>query len=110
MNRILPFLIPAALLLLGTADLPIGYYTILRVVVCIASALIAIAYYSRNERINFGTVLFGIIALIFNPIAPVYLRDKGVWTIIDIISAASFIGAGIYWEIQNKKQERSKVG
>ena len=96
------FLIPAALLLIGIADMPIGYYTFLRIVVCLSSGVIAYSSYSIEEKINFGTALFGLIALLFNPIFPVYLQDKELWTTIDIISAISFVWAGIY---VNKKMK-----
>ena len=99
------FLIPAALLLIGIADLPIGYYSFLRVVVCIASCLIAYGSYAKEERINFGAILFGVIALIFNPVFPFYLRDKEIWTVIDIISALSFIGTSIYLRIRDKRDD-----
>lgn len=32
----------------------------------------------------------------FNPIFPVYLQDKELWTTIDILSAIAFVWAGIY--------------
>lgn len=35
--------------------------------------------------------MFGIVAIIFNPVIPVYLHDKGVWMMIDIITMILFI-------------------
>lgn len=96
------FIIPAALLLIGIADMPIGYYTFLRIVVCLSSGVIAYGSYSIEEKISFRAALFGLIALLFNPIFPVYLQDKELWTTIDIISAISFVWAGIY---VNKKMK-----
>lgn len=90
------FIIPAAFLLIGIADMPIGYYTFLRIVVCLSSGVIAYGSYSIEEKINFGAALFGGIALLFNPIFPVYLQDKELWTTIDILSAIAFVWAGIY--------------
>lgn len=89
-------IIPAAFLLIGIADMPIGYYTFLRIVVCLSSGVIAYGSYSLEEKINFGAALFGVIALLFNPVFPVYLQDKELWTTIDILSAISYVGAGIY--------------
>lgn len=59
------FLLPAGLLLIGTADLPIGYYTFLRIVVFISSSMIANGSYYREKNNNKGAVLFGVIALFF---------------------------------------------
>ena len=70
------FLIPAAFLLIGIADMPIGSYTFLRIVVCLSSGVIAYDIYSIEEKINFGAALIGVIALLFNPISPVHLQDK----------------------------------
>lgn len=90
------FIIPAAFLLIGIADMPIGYYTFLRIVVCLSSGVIAYGSYSIEEKINFGAALFGVIALLFNPIFPVYLQDKEIWATIDILAAIAFVWAGIY--------------
>ena len=35
------FLIPAAMLLLALADMPSGYYVFMRIVVCLACAVVA---------------------------------------------------------------------
>ena len=53
-------------------------YTFLRIVVFISNCLIAIESYAQDDKINFGVILFAIIALLFNPICPIYLRDKEV--------------------------------
>lgn len=81
------FLIAIALLLIGLADLPTGYYTLVRIVVCLVSAYSCYLSYKRDERIGVATVTFAVLAILFNPIIPVYLQDKGVWTVIDIIAA-----------------------
>lgn len=78
-----------ALLLLALAALPIGYYTFLRILVTIA-ALIVLAK-EVKVGITIWVLLFGIIAIIFNPIIPVYLYKKSLWMPIDILSALAFI-------------------
>ena len=35
--------------------------------------------------------IFGIIVILFNPLVPVYLHDKGAWGMIDIIAIILFI-------------------
>lgn len=81
------FVIPIALLLIGLADLPTGYYTIVRIIVCFASCLSCHWSYKSDNKIGIVTILFGVIALVFNPFIPIYLNDKEVWTIIDIVAA-----------------------
>ena len=67
--------------------MPIGYYTIVRITVCVISALSCYWSYKSDEKIGIATVLFGLLAILFNPIVPIYLQDKGVWTVIDIVAA-----------------------
>ena len=42
------------------------------------------------KDLNFWRVAFGLIAIVFNPIIPVYLHDKAIWMPIDIIAAILF--------------------
>lgn len=77
------------LLLLGIANLPIGYYTILRIAITIGAIGVIMA--EPTKELNFWHITFGIVAIVFNPIIPVYLYDKSIWTLIDIITAILFI-------------------
>ena len=81
------FLVPIALLLIGLADLPTGYYTLVRIAVCFMSALSCYWSYKSDDKVGIATVLFGVLTILFNPIIPVYLHDKEVWTIIDVTAA-----------------------
>lgn len=81
------YLVPIALLLIGLADLPTGYYTLVRIAVCLVSALSCYLSYKSDEKIGIATVTFGELTILFNPIIPIYLHDKEVWSIIDIATA-----------------------
>lgn len=81
-------LICSVLLLLALADLPIGYYTLLRIVVAIGAVAVIVREY--EDKINLWILIFGLIAIIFNPLIPVYLTDKSAWVPIDIIAAILF--------------------
>ena len=70
------------LLLLCMGDLPIGYYTFVRIIIIIVNEPV--------KDLNFWRVAFGLIAIVFNPIIPVYLHDKAIWMPIDIIAAILF--------------------
>lgn len=84
------FFVPAALLLIGIADLDIGYYTFMRIVVFLAGCLITYASYKENDKVDFWTVAFALVTILFNPIIPVYLHDKEVWAVLDFVGAAIF--------------------
>jgi hypothetical protein len=82
-------LICAGLLFVGLIDLPIGYYTLLRIVVTIGSVAVVITEF--ENRLNIWVITFGLIAILFNPLIPIYLNDKSIWMPIDIIGGILFI-------------------
>lgn len=80
--------ISIVMLLVAIADLPYGYYTLLRwLVTAGAIFLVWTAYKSKR---TFWLFLMGIVAILFNPIAPIYL-DKETWVMIDFIVAIIFL-------------------
>lgn len=82
----------AALLLLATAPWPNSYYIFLRWFVLL-SALVHIGFsISRHCPLGMLVLVFVPMALLFNPIEPVYL-SKGAWVIIDVF-AAMFVVVG----------------
>ena len=74
---------------LAAFKLPIGYYTFLRLTITIGALLIVIA--ESKKKISIYSVVFGIVALLFNPILPVYLYKKSIWIPIDIATACLFL-------------------
>ena len=63
----------SGLMFIGLMDLPIGYYTFLRIVVTIGS--VAVVLTELENGLNFWVITFGIIAILFNPFIPIYLND-----------------------------------
>lgn len=96
------FLIPAALLLLALADMPSGYYVLMRIIVCAASAIVAYGSYKRENSLNGSAILFGLMAILFNPIIPIYLYDREIWMPIDIIGAIMFVIKGFVFKNSNQ--------
>jgi len=82
-------LICSGLLLIGMMNLPIGFYTLLRIVVTIGSIAVVVTEFENG--FNFWVIAFGLTAIIFNPIIPVYLNDKAVWMPIDIFCSILFV-------------------
>jgi hypothetical protein len=82
-------LICAGLLFVGLMDLPIGYYTLLRIIITIGSVLVVVSEYQNG--LNFWIISFGLIAILFNPLMPIYLNSKSAWMPIDIIGGIIFI-------------------
>lgn len=82
-------LIAAVLLFVALLNLPIGYYTFMRIGVTIGSILLI--RQELEKGINNWVILFGIITIIFNPFLPIYLGSKFTWIPIDIIAGIIFL-------------------
>ena len=84
---IIIYILSIALLLIGLADLPTGYYIFLRIIVCIASCIGSYQSYQTDESVGIATISFALLAILFNPIIPIYLYDKDVWSVLDLVAA-----------------------
>jgi hypothetical protein len=79
----------AAFLFLAVANFPIGFYTFLRIVVTIGA--VSIICFELQKGISIWTLLFGLIAILFNPLLPIYLHEKSAWLPFDIICGIIFL-------------------
>lgn len=79
----------AFFLILGCFHLPIGYYTFLRIVVCIVA--VTLLFYPKSESVTYRHIVNGLVAILFNPIIPIYLHSKTAWVVIDAVTAGWFI-------------------
>lgn len=70
------------------AELPYGYYILLKWITCITSILVVFQAFEKN--IDWAKIVFIVIAIIFNPLAPIYL-SRSIWIPLDIITAIIFI-------------------
>ena len=96
-------IISIIMLVLAIPDMPYGYYTFLRIIICI-SAIINVVYLLGKNKIIF-MVIFGLIAILFNPIIKVTF-EKETWVIIDMIVALIYLINAIllfYKSIQSNK-------
>lgn len=83
-----PAAFAAVMLLVAIGYLPSGYYEALRWVVCAAGILTAVAC-DRSKHPAGATLLFVIVAMLWNPLIPVYL-ERSIWLPLDILGAALF--------------------
>ena len=77
-------IIAAILLFLALGKHPYGYYKLLRFVVC-GVTVYGVYFAIKMEKIGWVWT-FGIIAVLFNPLIPIYLR-RGIWQFIDLAVA-----------------------
>lgn len=81
----------AVLLFLGVMEFPYGYYTFLRIFICIFSAFLVLTLSRlKNDRAKPFLIVFVIIAILWNPLIPVYL-SKAVWIPLDLIGGLIFL-------------------
>ncbi len=102
--HLMPALVAATMLVVAVAELPYGYYQILRWVVC--GVAIYIAYMSYRWGKVWATWVFGFLAALFNPIVPVHLT-KEIWQPIDTISAMWFWSSTLFLKEPGRVQEDS---
>lgn len=82
----------AGILLLAMANMPSGYYKILRLVVFIGGGIGVINASMKKQYL--WAFLLAIPAIIFNPIIPIYLYDQEKWIPYDIGGAIIYIIRG----------------
>ena len=69
--------------------------------VIVSASAVGVIINEFKNGINFWVIAFGIVAILFNPIIPIYIHNKQVWTVIDIIVALLIL---VRILILNKKQ------
>ena len=86
--HLIPCIVAAVALLAALGDWPYGYYQLLRFVVCGVSVYVAVVAYGFKSL--WATWLFGGIAVLFNPLAPIHL-SRALWQPIDFACALLFV-------------------
>lgn len=91
-------LIFAAMLLLCLADMPYGYYELVRFIAMILFGYMAVFYY-RKESMSL-TFTFAGLALLFQPFVKIAL-GRTIWNIVDVVVALLLII--VCFKTNNKK-------
>ena len=81
---VIPIYIVSAMLFIGAAPLPYGYYMLLRLISCGFFVWAAIISHEKNNQ--YLPWVFGFLAMLFNPIIKIHL-PKELWAVIDFGSA-----------------------
>lgn len=82
-------LVPIALLIAAVFPLPYGYYSFLRLAITASAAYLAWQDYKKKNAFNGWSLTLSMVALLFNPLIPVYL-DRASWFVIDLAVAGIF--------------------
>ena len=106
MTQKYPALIPAGiaitLLLLALLPMPYGYYTLLRLAVCLIAAVTAFMAFERELKWLLWPL--ALIGLLFNPIIPVHLARE-IWGVIDLVVAGAMGIVILVLKRSNEEQE-----
>lgn len=81
-------LILAALFFLCLANMPYGFYNLVRFVAMIAFAIYAYVYYEKKS--NALAITFLSLAVLFQPLLPIHL-GRVLWNIVDVVVAIFLI-------------------
>jgi hypothetical protein len=88
-------LIPIAFLLVATAQMSLGYYTVTRIVVFAAAAFLAFMSWNEGWIGRFGSGALAIVAVAFNPILP-FPFTRETWVYLDYVCIAVFVAHIIF--------------
>ena len=89
----------AIVLFLCLLDMPYGYYQLVRFVALIGFGILA--YKAKEEKKNTEMIIFGGIALLFQPFFKIAL-GREIWIILDVIVGIGLIASIL---IKSKKNE-----
>ncbi len=76
------------------ADLPYGYYQLLRIVVCGAAVWAAVACHARSWTVPMA--VFGLVAILYNPLFKIHL-EREVHSVVNVIVALLFAAVAFAW-------------
>ena len=85
------YLVIGLVALIAAAPMPYGYYTLVKILVCGFSAVLAYRNYkAADDKLAAWVWVFLIIAIIFNPLIPLHMQ-KEVWMVVDTVTGVLFL-------------------
>jgi chromate transport protein ChrA len=93
--------ITAALLIIATFNLPYGYYTILRIVVCGFAVVVFFHTWENDTPTRKWPLTFAGMAILFNPLVPAHL-DRATWFYLDMGAAIVIVAHLIAVRVKSK--------
>ena len=93
------YLLISILFAVAYTDCEYWYYTLLRLSTCAVCVFSAVKF-----KLEWAKWVFGVLAVLYNPVWPVHLDDKEVWTVANVATAL-FMWTALYFENKNNKTE-----
>jgi hypothetical protein len=82
-------LIATALVVIGFGNQPYGYYMLLRLFLCGVSLFIVAG--ANRQLPDWQRWTLGGFSVLYNPIIPVQIGDRGIWEILNVVTI------GLFW-------------
>ena len=89
MNKDIFWVAPLVVLGIGLFPMPYGYYFLSRLVVFVCAIYFAMQLNSQSDTTMVW--VFGFFALLYNPIIPIHLGSKGLWIVVNLVTAVVFV-------------------
>ena len=98
-------IITGIILFVATADISSSeFYTILRILVFFTSLITIFQNFKKIEENGINKLIISLailLAILFNPIIPIYIYNKGLWIFFDIVGGLFFLSLVVKNESQN---------
>lgn len=98
------YIVAAIFCFLAIADLPYGFYRLVRWLTCGVAIASAMQWHAK-ERVGWVWIM-ALIAILFNPLMPFYF-PKNIWMIFDAAVGACFIAS--YWQLRPLIEEANNM-
>ena len=92
----------AILFFICLVDMPYGYYQFVRFVAMVGFSVLAYNYHEQDNRV--GTIIFVVLAILFQPFIKVAL-GRELWNIIDVV-----VGLGLVVSIIIRNDRNVETG
>ncbi len=90
---LVPLIISAIVFCIALLPMPYGFYTITRVIIFVISIYGAVLLQERHTGLFWAMVG---LAILYNPIVPIHLYEKILWTIANVMTLGIFIWANLF--------------
>ena len=89
MNKDIFWIAPLVAMGIGLLPMPYGYYFLSRLVVFVCAIYFAMQLNSQSDTALVW--VFGFFALLYNPFIPIHLGSKGLWIVVNLVTAVVFV-------------------
>lgn len=83
---------------IGFFSMPYGYYQLLRLTLCGIS--LYFLFGGKVQLVDWQRWTLGASAVLYNPVLPIRLGDKGLWTVLNVLTLV------LFWAVRFRSSRR----